>query len=154
MGVLGCRVEGCEGTYYALDYCCKHYFKSRRTTTRELIPADAQCVWEGCERRPRARGHCASHYNILMGYSKGGGRQGKRGYKKQVIGYRAAHKRVEAIKGKATEHRCVDCGGTAREWSLDLKDNTLEEEGKEYSLNPLDYKARCAPCHRAYDGIE
>ena len=147
----------CGDTYYAKEYCVKHYFKSRRTTTRELIAEDAECVVEGCETRPRARGHCPYHYNVMMGYTKSAvpnkSSSGRGRKKKEIVGYRAAHIRVEAVKGKAEEHDCVACGEPAQEWSLDpLAVHTYEEDGRVWSLNTDDYDPYCCSCHRDRDG--
>lgn len=146
--------DECGGAYYAKGKCCKHYFKSRRTTTRKLIDKDAQCASEGCTRRPRARGLCGSHYNVMMGYTKPSESGGRRGRKRQeLVGYRGAHLRVEAVKGKATEHKCIACGDQAREWSLDPNAvHTYEDEGRVWSLNVDDYDPYCVPCHRDRDG--
>lgn len=38
------------------------------------------------------------------------------------ISYRTAHDRVTRQRGKASEHRCVDCGRQARHWSYDGTD--------------------------------
>lgn len=146
----------CGGEYYAKYMCIKHYFKSRRTTTRQLIADDAICEWDGCERRPRAKGYCGTHYNYIKGYAslrKVGGtdRRGKK--KKEVVGYRAAHIRVESVKGKAKTHKCIDCGEQAREWSLNPNAvHTYEDGDKVWSLNIDDYDPRCVPCHRDLDG--
>lgn len=69
-------------------------------------------------------------------------------------GYEAAHWRVKSIHGSARNHSCVDCGGTARDWSYrggDPMERTCPDNGCKYSLSPDYYEPRCVPCHRAYD---
>lgn len=144
----------CGDTYYAKGYCVKHYFKSRRTTTRELIPEGAQCSTEGCERPVRAKMLCAYHYDRKRqgrtATSKVG--QGRGRAKKEVVGYRAAHLRVEQLKGKAATHNCV-CGKPAQEWALDpLATHThKDEQGRVWSLNIDDYMPMCCKHHRLMD---
>jgi len=55
---------------------------------------------------------------------------------------RGIHLWVEDKKGKAKEHKCVDCGEQAVHWSN--KDHT-------YKRNLEDYQARCYKCHKIYD---
>src|SRR5690606_2960253 len=45
-----------------------------------------------------------------------------RGYRKDVVGYGAAHERVYRKRGRASQHDCVDCGERAEEWSYDHSD--------------------------------
>lgn len=71
--------------------------------------------------------------------------------------YKTAHALVVRRKGAAKNHRCVDCGGVAYDWSLrhDALETHLGNTGHgvlcRYSANPLDYEARCRTCHRRYD---
>jgi NAD-dependent SIR2 family protein deacetylase len=59
------------------------------------------------------------------------------------VGYRAAHARVVAARGKASDYGCVDCGVKAKDWS--------HRHGAGHSGNPADYDPRCRKCHKAYD---
>lgn len=79
-----------------------------------------------------------------------------------VPGYRALHMRIEASKGKAKEHKCVDCGADGFHWSYsnsaDVEYSQLvTQNGKSavmtYALDLDQYQARCYKCHRAYDGL-
>lgn len=76
------------------------------------------------------------------------------------VGYRAAHNRVRTAKGRAASYPCIDCGGTAREWSYNKTDpNELTESRTSswgefqarYSLSPDFYEPRCKPCHTRFD---
>lgn len=68
--------------------------------------------------------------------------------------YGAAHTRVYTLRGSASQHRCVDCGERAKDWSY-LGDCPREqrdpETGCAFSPDPDRYVARCRSCHRAYD---
>jgi hypothetical protein len=61
--------------------------------------------------------------------------------------YYAAHQFIRKMKGSATEHLCVDCGGAARDWSF------LGASGG-FSWDPAEYVARCKPCHTIFDKEE
>lgn len=67
--------------------------------------------------------------------------------------YSGAHQRVGRIKGLAKGFDCVDCGGSAQEWSYtgDSPDEQENDEGLTYSVDPDYYEPRCVACHRAYD---
>ena len=57
--------------------------------------------------------------------------------------YNIVHKELKKAFGSASEWDCVDCGGQAREWSWNRdRDPKLVAS----------YDARCAKCHRIYDG--
>lgn len=71
-------------------------------------------------------------------------------------GYQAAHLRVEAVKGKAACHPCVDCDLSAADWSY-VRNCRFEVSGPghpPYCLHPDHYQPRCRVCHRAYDQKE
>lgn len=58
--------------------------------------------------------------------------------------YGARHRRVEAAKGKANGHSCIDgCGRQAQDWTQ-IHGTT--------GLEPEHYEPRCRSCHRRYDG--
>jgi hypothetical protein len=56
--------------------------------------------------------------------------------------YFARHRRVEAARGLAKTHTCVDGDHPASEWAF-------RHDGD--PLNVFDYDPRCRPCHRKYD---
>ena len=77
-------------------------------------------------------------------------------WKGGVKAYNSAHARVRVARGKASEHVCIDCGGTARDWSLRHGVEVQiqaggEKDGCAYSLDVNDYDPRCDPCHRTYN---
>jgi hypothetical protein len=73
------------------------------------------------------------------------------------VGYRAAHMCVEAARGHARDHRCIDCKVLAQEWSYthDDHDELIADDrdhaGMHYSLHPAHYAARCRSCHTRFD---
>ena len=64
-------------------------------------------------------------------------------FKGDNVGYRAVHKWVELLKGKATEYKCVDCGKQAEHWS-NINNHI-------YRRILSDYVPRCTKCHRIFD---
>lgn len=78
-----------------------------------------------------------------------------------VCTYNAAHLRVKAVKGRASQHTCADCGAQAAEWSyqggaeVELTEVRRMPRGRNrsvaYSPDPADYDPRCKPCHTKYD---
>lgn len=65
------------------------------------------------------------------------------------VGYRAAHERVQRLRGRATEQPCRYCGQRARGWAYDHGDpnERLDPRGYYYSLDLDRYVALCSPCH-------
>jgi NAD-dependent SIR2 family protein deacetylase len=57
--------------------------------------------------------------------------------------YSTRHSRVLAVRGRAAEQECTDCGDRAKEWS--------QRHGTD-GTEPADYDPRCNACHREYDG--
>ena len=56
--------------------------------------------------------------------------------------YKLGHKRVKALRGKASDHVCVDCCKVAHHWSY-KHDEPLELAES--------YEPRCRSCHTLYD---
>lgn len=68
------------------------------------------------------------------------------------VTYGGAHIRVRKLRGKASAHKCADCGGNASQWSYDHADPAeLTSEFGPYSADPDHYVPRCVPCHKAHD---
>ena len=70
-----------------------------------------------------------------------------------VVSYGGAHDRLERDRGRAKDHRCVDCGGRAAHWSYDHADpdELVSPEGFPYSLDGSHYEPRCNVCHALFD---
>jgi hypothetical protein len=67
-------------------------------------------------------------------------------------GNRAAHQRVMALHGKATDHPCADCGGLAAHWAYDhLDPDELPSDDGPYSTKVEHYRPMCVPCHKRFD---
>lgn len=56
--------------------------------------------------------------------------------------YVAKHKRMRKVRGRAADHRCLNCDSQARDWAQ-LHDTTGED--------PWDYVPLCRKCHLVYD---
>lgn len=52
------------------------------------------------------------------------------------------HKDVISMRGRASEHKCVDCGSQAEDWSH------VHRTARRDWWN---YQPRCGPCHVKYD---
>lgn len=90
------------------------------------------------DKRPRAKRHQAGSSNHM--------------WKADDCGYQAAHLRL----GRAADHRCVDCGEQARNWSYvhGCPDERRDDNHPSpYCTHPDHYEPRCVTCHRAYDRI-
>ena len=72
--------------------------------------------------------------------------------------YITVHHRVEALRGKASLHTCVDCGGPASDWSYDHSDpeplTEITNGGRTiaaYSTDLNCFEPRCRSCHVRFD---
>lgn len=82
------------------------------------------------------------------------------------ICYNTAHKRTQYLRGKASEHRCVDCGSQAQQWAYqytagdrertELMEDTRVGRARElaYSPDAEHYAAMCESCHIKFDKRE
>jgi hypothetical protein len=110
------------------------------------------CNVETCDRPRYCRGMCTVHYqrnrigndlSIGVGLAK-------------IVGYRAAHYRVQSKHGRAKEYDCAcGCLRAAEEWALIPGVDNLyycDKTGRAYSLDPDDYAPMARYCHRVLDG--
>lgn len=114
---------------------------------------------DGCSTRMNGREMCNKHY--LRWWRHGDVNVVKMPStvfkpKGLEIEYRAAHNRVQAKRGKATDYSCVDCTASADSWSYDHTDsNELTElrQGRyvAYSVDIEHYEPRCFSCHTRMD---
>ena len=67
--------------------------------------------------------------------------------------YMAAHARILKARGPARRYRCVDCDARADQWSYNHADpqQVCDEQGRQYSLDPMFYDPRCRRCHQRFD---
>jgi hypothetical protein len=74
----------------------------------------------------------------------------------RVVGYRQAHQRVDAARGRASSYPCAECGRPAQDWAY-LHDDPDElvavVNGRplRYSLDSDRYSPLCRCCHRRLD---
>lgn len=166
-----CSVEGCDRKPLAKGLCKAHYERNRRNGTpggaigrARVIRPQRSCTVEGCERPHKTHGYCAMHYQrwrkwgdplvckppALFGTDHPG-------WKAEDVGYLGAHHRVERARGRADEHRCINCGDQAAQWAYDHDDpNELigshgRTAGLAYSVDPSHYDPMCALCHVRFD---
>lgn len=155
-----CTAEGCDRLVWSPGrvHCQMHYMRMRKNGT--LVPKIVRgergdCGVENCGDPVDTPGvpYCQIHQQrfrkhgdplvTLVG-----------GYKGDDVGYQGAHRRVHALRGKAVEHACVDCGEQAAHWSYDHADRDAricEVTGAPYSLDPDRYQPRCLSCHTRFD---
>lgn len=76
----------------------------------------------------------------------------------QPVSHQLVHIGLVSIRGRASQHRCVDCGRVAQDWSYDYscpneivrrRPNTGVDQ--RFSLDPAHYDPRCRSCHVAFD---
>lgn len=59
-----------------------------------------------------------------------------------MVSYITKHERVYKAKGKAKEHKCIECGRSAQEWAQ-IHGTTGDHID--------DYQPMCCSCHQKYD---
>lgn len=138
-----CSIEECSNSHFARGWCEKHYNRWRKTgdATQTLTGRTVTARAVNVTPRPGARRPRSPDV---------------------ALGYKGAHKRVRAMRGKASAHPCASCGGRAAEWAYGHGDTssemtqTLHVFGKPpraiaYSPNPDYYEPMCHPCHVSGD---
>lgn len=67
--------------------------------------------------------------------------------------YHQAHRNVEAARGRAAEHPCVECGEPARDWAYQHvgEPELVSETGAPYSTDVSQYAPMCRGCHLSLD---
>lgn len=172
--LLRCTVDGCSKLQQrqGLAVCEAHYYRMRRTgsfgdtVVVAKRPRKLTCDYPDCGAGGRVtRGLCAAHYSRWLRYGTtelqghipqpGADNVNWRG---DGIGYSAAHMRVRSMRGPATDHHCVDCGGPAVHWSYDHADPAEQRGAPAPGDKPLPfspdsdhYQPRCVSCHKHFD---
>jgi choline dehydrogenase-like flavoprotein len=153
-----CSVDGCARTVKARGFCHGHWRRWRNTGDpgpaefRRYQSLPAVCVVDGCDRSPWAHGWCQMHR--LRWHRSGDPGRAESQYGSDGVGYSAAHWRVYAQRGRASEYRCVHCGSQAEDWAYDHCDPHAKRDdvdGRPYSLDPLRYLPLCSQCHTRFD---
>lgn len=67
--------------------------------------------------------------------------------------YQAAHHHVRRTRGWADTFECIACLGPAEQWALIHGSPGIQQDanGREFSLDPMDYQPMCRSCHLRYD---
>lgn len=178
-----CSIDGCRRKAKTRGWCGTHYERWRRHGDTAKVfplgppkPDDAEAVMDDAgfdiiEPYPGSntpwKARCRScgqestpcYQTVKRGggcihcYHRGLVAEGSPFWKGDSITYAGAHDRVRAHRGRASDHRCVDCSSAAYHWSYDggSAKERIGKEGKPYSPDPDDYSPRCVPCHSAYD---
>lgn len=73
-------------------------------------------------------------------------------------GYITVHNHVRYFRGKASDHKCVDCGQSARDWSYEggcsaekITEKPDKFAGRAVCPHPEHYSPRCRGCHMKHD---
>lgn len=146
-----CSIEGCVEIHESRGLCKLHYGQLRRTQ------GNRSCTVEGCSRPHEAKGLCNRHYQRLRdtGSIELTVLVGELSPKWQGddITYAAAHRRLEAARGPASNYLCLICACPAQQWSYDHTDpdELFNPKGQPYSANIYFYEALCLKCHRHQD---
>lgn len=166
-----CTVGDCEKPRRSgrALYCEMHYYRLRRNgTTDPLKPwnrHEGTCKVDDCESPVDDRwGMCKMHATRVARHGDPlvvihqRDRDLPRGEQHHSwtgaeATYDAAHSRVHAQRGRASDHLCADCDGQASQWSYDHSDpdERVSEAGYAYSLDVNHYAPRCVSCHKQHD---
>lgn len=162
-----CDVEGCDQPVYRKphSYCGAHYTRFRRygdplgtfeSKARDITgqrfgmlvvlrqDGNRWLVECDCGARKRVEG-----FNLWHGSVKSCGAH----LRAVDVTYGGIHQRVKRDRGVPSEHRCIDCGKQAQDWSYDHADldELTSEKGAPYSAHIEHYQPRCKSCHRIFD---
>ena len=63
------------------------------------------------------------------------------------------HERLRRMRGKASTHECIACGGPGYDWAYQYSDPSplTDQSGAVYSLNMDHYAPMCRKCHKHLD---
>lgn len=178
-----CKEDDCSRPVYGRSWCHMHWQRWWRygdPNTVKLVKAPpgtwtgVDCREDQCSRPVAGLGWCSMHWERVHKHgdpqtvlTSGGPREmpegaDSSGWKADRIGYSGSHMRTRKERGPATEHRCIDCGGEAAEWSLRRSPTGVVKYAERtwpdgrtgevpFSTDPNDYEPRCVSCHRRYD---
>lgn len=151
-----CTVADCtrEATCSSQTLCTVHYKRLARTGSVELPerPGRVYAVADCGKPRKTLDGLCGMHHERLRKH--GSPEIRIRGHWTGDAGtYAAVHQRLAAERGRAAEHRCVDCGHRAAQWSYSHANGCghRESDTGPYSVDLTDYEPRCVSCHKRFD---
>lgn len=166
-----CSFDGCERAGEARTWCMVHYNQWYRTGEqwpiqglgfrRNQVAAEDRpgCKVDDCPNLTVAKGYCPKHYQserVNQGLVNH-----RRKYNKAMVGNKAAHRRVVALLGKASNYPCSQpgCPKDALDWALNHEYATdiitpvgLNGFGRSYSLITESYFPLCRRHHMEFDG--
>lgn len=175
-----CSADGCnrEATRTRKTWCEMHYYRLRRTGTTDPRPRKPKpepraprprpgtvpCGADDCDRLATRGRWCRMHAARVERHGTPDAVTHQRDrnipraeqsprWTGDAATYTAVHQRLRYRRGRAAEHRCVDCGGTAAQWSYERTDGPGHRESPTgpYSVDLDDYSPRCIPCHKRFD---
>ena len=117
------------------------------------------CGLEGCTNKHNAKGLCLTHYYRLKRHGnfekpvrKMPCSEGNPNWRGDLAAYMTVHSRLQAEKGPASAHQCVDCEGRAKDWAFTY--TCTDPKGSRfgpYSTDLKHYQPMCRQCHRRFD---
>lgn len=145
-----------RGKRDGLAYCCKECTKVRNAA---YYAANDDKVKAATAAYRAANPDRVKAANAAK---RAGGRDPGRPWPEGPIRYETAHKRVEAIYGRAKSYACQHCDGPATEWAYDYGDPDEYSEPRfdarrgsnrimRWSGKPQHYMPLCHPCHTRFD---
>jgi len=155
-----CVIDDCERKPRSrhAEHCEMHYYRIRRNGIAGIIAprVEGSCVVADCDRdafntvgecrihslRRQRNGDYIARVQDLHPHWTGDGAT-----------YTAAHQRIRARRGSATNYTCVDCGGGAKHWSYDhtCPNEKFDPAYGPYSTDINRYTPRCVRCHKRFD---
>lgn len=167
MGDTTCSVAGCQKPTKRSGYCYGHYMKNWRYGTPTPVHPNrsrniaglrfgALVALSRADQKWLCRCDCGDLTVVRLGDLNRGTAiscGASFHHRSDAPGYSAAHRRVREALGRARNHPCVDCGGSASQWSYDHADGDemVGIDGYAYSAHPDHYDPRCVPCHKRFD---
>jgi hypothetical protein len=169
-----CTVSDCvRRALHVNGLCGAHYHRAKagrelEGPIRQARVARGVCVVDDCKQLDRGpHGYCGTHWARIQHNGSphivvpNRDRKWRRGevnpaWSGDSISYKGAHRRVARLRGLAADQQCVDCGGSARQWSYNHLDPSEKRapNGFRYSTDPHFYVPRCVSCHRYFDLAE
>lgn len=155
-----CKIVGCPNKVNCRGWCSTHYSRWQRhgDPLKVIRQERIKCLISDCDRYAHAHRYCVKH---LRRWEKHGDPlfvapiEG-RPLKGEVPSWSAIHKRLSRQRGTARSRACVDCGGSAREWSYrgGCPNEVRGHAGRfvmAYTEDLTFYEPRCVSCHRRHD---
>lgn len=163
-----CSIPDCGRPAETMGWCQAHYVRYRKTgdvqaerpieERRPRADGGGPCAILDCTKPATKRGWCQAHYQRwrIHGDPLHSGPLRPKSPSGDVPRYASVHHNLRLVRGRASEHACVDCGSPAAQWSYregEASQCIVEVDGwvRRYSVDPDDYDPRCAPCHRTFD---